>query len=444
MAFASSDLVSKSPGQIPGEGVTDLGQSLPIWSVSPFAALLLCIAVLPLVAEHWWESNRNKALVALVLGIPTAIYVGVQDYHVVFHALHEYVSFIALLGALYVISGGLVLRGDIKATPLVNATFLGVGAVLANFIGTTGAAMLLIRPVLRTNSQRQRISHIPIFFIFIVANMGGLLTPLGDPPLFLGYLRGVPFFWTLRLWLPWLFGVGTVLAMFYVWDRVEYAKESVVAVRRDDRERQPLRLVGGLNFLFLGGVIGGVFLPTPWREIAMIAMAIASIKGTKKALREENRFTYEPIVEVMVLFIGIFLTMAPALEILRVRGAELGLSEQWHFFWATGVLSSFLDNAPTYVSFLSMAQGLSAADLPASGAQFVTSTLNVTHGMLEAISVGAVFMGANSYIGNGPNFMVKAIADEANIRMPSFFGYMLLAAMILWPVYAAATFLFFR
>jgi Na+/H+ antiporter NhaD/arsenite permease-like protein len=416
-------------------GQHEAGTGLPVWTVIPFGALLLCIALLPLIAEHWWESNRNKAIIALVLGLPTAVFMWGQDYHAVLHALHEYVSFIVLLGALYIISGGLVLRGDIRATPGVNTAFLGVGAVLANFIGTTGAAMLLIRPVLRTNSQRKHVRHIPIFFIFIVANMGGMLTPLGDPPLFLGYLRGVPFFWTLQNLMPiWAMGCGIVLLIFYVWDRRLYGRESAQAVALDERERVPLALTGKINVPLLGGVIVGVFLPSPWREVVMASMALVSLKITPKGLREENRFTFHPITEVAVLFIGIFLAMIPALEILRARGAELGLTQNWQFFWATGVLSSFLDNAPTYVSFLSLAQGLG---LPGE-------IVEVPNQMLMAISAGAVFMGANSYIGNGPNFMVKAIADEANLRMPNFFSYMVIAALILWPVFLLVTGVFFR
>ena len=413
---------------------TDLGNNLPLWSVLPFGLLLLCIALLPLLFHHWWESNRNKLIVALLFGLPTAIFIWFKDYHLVLHELHEYTSFIVLLGALFIISGGLVLRGDIKATPGVNTLFLGVGAVLANFIGTTGASMVLIRPMLRTNHERKMIRHIPIFFIFVVANMGGMLTPLGDPPLFLGYLRGVPFFWTLQLAPLWAFGVGVVLAVFYIWDRWAYSKETVADRRFDDIHVVPLSLQGKLNIFFLGGVIGAVFLPSPWRELLMAGMAMLSVRFTATALREENGFTYHPIIEVAALFIGIFLAMIPALAILQARGSDLGLNQPWQFFWCTGILSSFLDNAPTYLTFLSLAQGL--------GLQ--ADVVGVPTIMLKAISAGAVFMGANSYIGNGPNFMVKAIADEAKIRMPNFFAYMLLAAVILWPIFVVVTLVFFR
>jgi Na+/H+ antiporter NhaD/arsenite permease-like protein len=414
-------------------GDAHLGAHLPVWSVLPFAGLLLSIAIFPLLAQHWWESNLHKAIIALVFGIPTALYIWFQDYHLVLHELHEYTSFIVLLGALFIISGGLVLRGDIKASPETNTLFLAIGAVLANFIGTTGASMVLIRPVLRTNSQRRKVLHIPVFFIFVVANMGGMLTPLGDPPLFLGYLRGVPFFWTLKLTPIWAIGVGIVLAVFYVWDRLAYSKEQPTDLHRDVTEKVPLALVGRWNLLLLGGVLFGVFLPSPWREIVMAVMAGVSIVITPRALRKENGFTYHPITEVAVLFIGIFLAMIPALVILQARGGELGMTQPWQFFWATGILSSFLDNAPTYLTFMSLAQGLGMA----------RQIVGMPTIMLKSISAGAVFMGANSYIGNGPNFMVKAIADEANIRMPNFFAYMVLAAIILWPVFLGVTLIFF-
>ncbi|MCA9672645.1 MAG: sodium:proton antiporter [Myxococcales bacterium] len=421
-------------------GKKHIGHTLPMWSVLPFAALLLCIALLPVLAEHWWESNRNKGIVALLLGLPVAIYLWPQDNHAVLHALHEYVAFIALLGALYIISGGLLLRGDIKATPGINATFLGTGAVLANFIGTTGAAMLLIRPLLRTNSQRKHTRHIPIFFIFIVANMGGMLTPLGDPPLFLGFLRGVPFFWTLKLLPIWGTAVGLCLIVFYFWDRRAYAREAAEDLVLDSTQQQPLSLVGKANILLLLGVIASVLVPSMLgvsdivREVGMVLMAVISLVITPKALRKENNFTFHPIVEVAALFIGIFLAMAPATAILQARGAELGMTKVWQFFWATGLLSSFLDNAPTYVSFLSLAQGIGLRG----------DVVGVPTRMLEAISAGSVLMGANSYIGNGPNFMVKAIADEAKIKMPNFFGYMLMAALVLWPIFGVITVVFFR
>jgi Na+/H+ antiporter NhaD/arsenite permease-like protein len=411
----------------------NLGQTVSLAWVLPFAGLLICIAVLPLVMPHRWEHNGVKAVVALGCGLPVAIYVGLVDLNAVLHELHEYVSFIVLLGSLFTISGGLVLRGDIKATPGVNTIFLGVGAVLANFVGTTGASMLLIRPVLRTNSQRKHTRHLPVFFIFLVSNIGGALTPLGDPPLFLGFLRGVPFFWTLRLLPLWALAGGLVLLIFYLWDRRAYGQESAADLQRDESALVPLSLAGKLNLLLLAGVIGAVFLPTPWREIGMAAMAVISVVTTPRELRKENGFSYDPIIEVAVLFLGIFLAMIPALAILQARGGELGLTRPWQFFWVTGALSSFLDNAPTYLTFLSLGQSLK---LPAD-------VVGVPNTLLLAVSAGAVFMGANTYIGNGPNFMVKAIADRTGIKAPSFFGYMAYAMMILIPCFVVVTLVFF-
>jgi Na+/H+ antiporter NhaD/arsenite permease-like protein len=433
-AIVTAGLLVSLPAQAAAATTAALGRTLPLATVAPFVLLLLAIAVLPLVAGHWWERNGNKALVALLLGVPTACYIGLKDYHVVLHALHEYASFIALLGALYVISGGLLLEGDIVARPAVNLSFLAIGAVLANVIGTTGAAMLLIRPLLRTNAAREHVWHIPVFFIFVVANIGGLLTPLGDPPLFLGYLRGVPFAWTLRLLPIWALAVGCVLLVFYLWDRRAYAREPAAALARDEREQVPLRLRGQGNLGLLVLVIASVFFPAPWRELSLVALALVSLRFTPRALRLANGFTLQPIIEVAVLFAGIFLAMVPALEILRARGGELGLSQPWQFFWVTGALSSVLDNAPTYVSFLSLAQGLGLR----------AEVVGVPHLLLEAIAAGAVLMGANSYIGNGPNFMVRAIAEQSGVRMPHFFGYMLLAALVLWPIFGLVTLVFFR
>jgi Na+/H+ antiporter NhaD/arsenite permease-like protein len=353
---------------------------------------------------------------------------------VLLETAEEYASFILLLTALYVIAGGIRLSGDLEATPLVNTAFLAVGGLLASFLGTTGASMLLIRPVLQTNRQRTRITHTVVFFIFLVSNIGGLLTPLGDPPLFLGYLEGVPFAWTFRLWPQWLFAVVALLLAYFVWDSVLYGWEPARAVVRDEAERRPLRLEGTLNFVWLGGVVLGVaFLHAPWREALIVALSLLSLWRTPREVRRANEFTPHPMVEVAVLFLGIFVTMIPSLEMLRTRGGELGVREPWQFFWATGALSSFLDNAPTYLVFLTLAQSLRLAD----------DVVGVPHAILAAISVGAVFMGANTYIGNAPNFMVKAIAEEARVRMPSFFGYMLYSGGILLPLFAAITWLFF-
>ena len=393
--------------------------------VLPFALLLGCIAVLPLLAAHFWEQNRNKALVAGLLSLPVALFLANSFPSGLVHSALEYASFLALLGSLYVIAGGIHVTGDLAATPRVNTAILALGAVLANLVGTTGASMLLIRVLLRTNSERKRTSHVPFFFILIVSNCGGLLTPLGDPPLFLGYLRGVPFTWTLGLFPYWLLANAYLLALFFVVDRRAYHQERGRDIAADITHIEPVRVQGVLNLALLAGVLAAIFAPTPVRELAMVALALLSVFALDPQARQLNKFSYGPIVEVAVLFAGIFITMVPALALLEARGAELGLSAPWHFFLVTGALSSVLDNAPTYLTFLSAAQGLHLAD----------EIVGVPVLHLAAISVGAVFMGANTYIGNGPNFMVKAIAEEAGVKMPSFGGYAVRATLTLLPVY---------
>jgi Na+/H+ antiporter NhaD/arsenite permease-like protein len=423
---------------------------LPVWSVTPFALLLLAIALLPIVAEHWWHDNRNKALIVTLLAVPTAVYLVVVEWSTgqaalaaLGHEMVKYVSFMLLLGSLYVVSGGIVVAGDIEGKPLTNTAFLALGSVLANLIGTTGASVLLIRPLLRINRRRQFTRHLPIFFIYTVSNLGGLLTPLGDPPLFLGFLNNVPFFWTLRLWPEWLLVNGLVLGIFVTWDTLAYRRESAEARVQNVETPEPLQLKGVLNLLLLGGVIAGVLLqgaltdPGPWGELVgglvMGAMALLSLKLTPTALREANGFTWGPIVEVAILFIGIFVAMVPALELLKLHGTEFGVSEPWQYFWLTGGLSGFLDNAPTYMAFATMAAGEHDLGWLARN--------NPT--LLQAISCGAVFMGALTYIGNGPNFMVKAIADQIGYKMPSFFGYLAVACVVLIPVFLLVTLVFF-
>ena len=414
--------------------MTDPAISLAVHTVLPFVAMLLAIAVLPLWVPAWWEHNRNKLLVSAVLGLPVLALYLVRQPSAVLHVAEDYVSFIVLLAGLYVISGGVLLRGDLVATPAVNATFLAGGALLASLVGTTGASMLLIRPLLQTNRERRHTVHTVVFFIFLVSNVGGMLTPLGDPPLFLGYLEGVPFTWTLRLWPHWLLMIGTLLVVYVVWDSAAYAREPLEAIQRDRVEIEPLRLRGGLNALWLLGVVAAVaLLRAPLREVAIVALAGLSLWRTPGAVRRANRFTIGPMVEVAVLFAGIFLTMLPAIELLRTRGGELGVREPWQFFWATGLLSSFLDNAPTYVTFLALAQGLGLA----------REVVGVPASLLAAISVGAVAMGANTYIGNAPNFMVKAIAEEAGVKMPSFLGYLLYSGAVLIPLFVLVTLVFF-
>jgi Na+/H+ antiporter NhaD/arsenite permease-like protein len=407
---------------------------LPLYSVLPFVAMLLAIAFGPLWLPRWWESNRNKLVVSGVLGTPVLVLYLVREPGALTHMAGDYVSFIILLAGLYVIAGGVLLTGDLEASPSVNTTFLAGGGVLASLIGTTGASMLLIRALLQTNRERTRVTHTVIFFIFIVSNIGGMLTPLGDPPLFLGYLQGVPFTWTLRLWLPWLTMTGTLLIVYFVWDSLQYRREPRAARRLDRTQIEPLRIRGSVNAIWLAGVVAAVaFLHEPAREVAILALAAISLWRTSREIRRANQFTAYPMVEVAVLFLGIFLTMIPALELLHVRGGELGVREPWQFFWTAGALSSFLDNAPTYLTFLALAQSLG---LPAE-------VVGVPHVILAAISVGAVAMGANSYIGNAPNFMVKAIAEAASVRMPSFFGYMAYSGVVLIPLFIVVTFLFF-
>jgi len=403
-----------------------LGETLPLWSVLPFVGLLLSIALIPLFRPLWWE--EHYAQVSLAFGVPVALYFLFADWPELARTLRDYVGFIILLGALFSIAGGILVRGDFPPTPWVNAVFLAIGAVIANLIGTTGASMLLVRPLLRANAKRPRNAHVVVFFIFLVSNIGGLLTPLGDPPLFLGFLHGVPFFWTLRLWPVWLVTVGLVLTTFIAIDLWHWREEAV-----HPREELIFAIRGGHNLIFLGGVVGAVFLPAPWREILMLLMAVLSYRLTAESIHAENGFTFRPIKEVAILFIGIFMSMMPALSILEAHGARTGLSQPWHFFWATGLLSSFLDNAPTYLTFLSAAHGLG---LPAEVG-------GIPAKLLAAVSAGAVLMGANSYIGNGPNFMVKAIAEEQGVRMPSFLGYMVYSGAILIPVFVVVTFVFF-
>jgi Na+/H+ antiporter NhaD/arsenite permease-like protein len=439
------------------------GWKPPLFSVTGFVLMLLSIAIIPLVKPHWWEHNKNRAIVSAILGVPLAVYVISNDWVALLHTMHEYEQFIILLGSLFVISGGILLTGDVQATPRNNVIFLAMGSVLASFIGTTGAAMLLIRPLLTTNRERKYVMHTVIFFIFIIANIGGCLTPLGDPPLFLGYLKGVPFTWTFRLWHIWLPTVLWLLALYFAIDTYLFnKKETPEAKAWDATDIKPLKLQGGLNFLFLLGVILSIyFYPDmvkimvgplgishhlaeyiPVREAIMITMAVLSWKTTNMEFRRAQNFTFGPILEVAILFSAIFVTMIPALIILKNWGPTSPINEPWHFFWAAGSLSSFLDNAPTYLVFLSLGEGQGVPE----GVLGVTlfSGGAVKQVTLMAISVGAVFMGANTYIGNAPNFMVKSIAEENKIKMPSFFGYMAWSVGILIPTFIVITLIFFR
>ncbi len=430
------------------------------WSMIPFGLMLLTIAIAPLIAEHWWESNRHKLTVALFLGIPTAICLiwGGMVHDLEHQLFGDYVPFIVLLLALYVITGGIHLSGDIKAKPWVNTTFLGLGWVLASIMGTTGAAMLLIRPLLTTNQQREHRVHTVLFFIALCANCGGLLTPLGDPPLFMLFLRGAEFTWFTSMWLPWLFTGGLLLAIYFALDTYYYNKEHWTSLSADYRERVPLRLGGSWNFLYLAGVVltvafvnagsipemGAENAPL-WlkylREIILLSLTALSLYTTKKKVRYElNKFTWGPIIEVAVLFLGIFTTMTPALAYLNANAASLGLSETWQFYYSTGLLSSFLDNTPTAVAFHSVATGLTLDQMATFGSSMVAGIPEI---LLTAICIGSVFFGAMTYIGNGPNFMVKAIAEESGVKMPSFFGYMCkFSLIVLLPIYILVQLIF--
>jgi Na+/H+ antiporter NhaD/arsenite permease-like protein len=423
-----------------------LSAQLPLASALPFVVLLLAIAFAPLVAPQWWHHNRNKALLALVVAAPVAVYLGVTAPHLLLEKAHEYAGFIVVIGALFVISGGIHIQGSLSGTPLVNTGMLGIGAVLANLVGTTGASVLLIRPLLRANKRRKRVAHIVIFFIFTVANCGGLLTPIGDPPLLLGFLKGVPFDWTLRLWPQWLMVNGILLVIFNLWD--------TWALNRDEQElpgsqheqvliHEPLRIQGGVEMLVLVGVVATIL--TSGSFIVILALAAIGYFAGSQVRRTKNAFTLGPIIEVAILFAGIFVTMAPVLELLNAwaQRPDFGLTQPMHFFWLTGALSSVLDNAPTYLAFAAAAAGLQgvAPHGPYIGALALDPQAAK---LLAAISTGAVFMGANTYIGNAPNFMVKAIAEENGVKMPTFFGYMAYSVGILLPILVLVSLVFFR
>lgn len=446
-----------------------LGKELPLWSVIPFAGILLSIALFPLFAPHFWHSHFPKvsAFWALVFAIPFLI---VYENEAVYEILHiyfiDYIPFIMLLWALFTISGGIMVKGTLRGTPIVNTIMLLIGTIIASWVGTTGASMLLIRPLLRANVQRKRKVHIVVFFIFLVSNIGGSLTPLGDPPLFLGFLHGVPFFWTFNIF-PHMAFVSIILLMgFFVFDYIIYRQEEVSKESIKEGVVEPIRVEGLLNLVFLGGVLGAVLLSGFWlgseltvfgihlhvqnlvRDGLMLLMGMFSMLFTAKKLREENEFTWFPIKEVAYLFAGIFMTIIPALTILKA-GTEGSLKflleavkEPHHYYWITGILSSFLDNAPTYLTFLNSALGNFFPGLPEL--EGVHSLIAQKEIFLKAISAGAVFMGANTYIGNAPNFMVKSIAEENGIPMPSFFGYMIKYSIpILIPLFVLVTLIFF-
>lgn len=444
----------------------DGSQLSVLWGV-PFAGVLLSIALMPLLAPSFWHHHFGKVAAAwgLAFLVPFALTFGfpAAGAAVVHAALAEYIPFIILLTALFTVAGGIFVRGNLHGSPGLNTGLLATGAVLASFMGTTGASMLLIRPLIRANDNRKHQVHVVVFFIFIVSNAGGALTPLGDPPLFLGFLKGVDFFWTVtHLWGQTLFMVGTLLALFYAIDWFYFHKREEVRPVDPTPDTTRLGFEGAVNFALLGGVVGLVLLSGLWkspvvfniagtevglpgivRDVGLIVITLVSLRITPKSAHEGNQFGWGPMLEVAKLFAAIFLTIIPVIAMLRagvdgpfgaiVRAVTRadGSPDPAMYFWATGALSSFLDNAPTYLVFFNTAGGDPAV---------LMTTLATT---LVAVSAGAVFMGANTYIGNAPNLMVKAIAEDRGVKMPSFFGYMLWSCGILLPLFGLMTWIWF-
>ena len=479
-----------SPASHSASGSHKISYSVPPLLMIPFAALLLAIAVMPFINKHFWE--HNYPYISYALGIFVVFYylfvLGATTK--VMHTMLEYISFIALIGSLFVVTGGIVIKLKNDGNPVINSAVLFIGSVLANIIGTTGASMLLIRPFIRINHRRIR-PYLIVFFIFTISNIGGALTPIGDPPLFLGYLQGVPFFWVIEHVIQmWGVAIFLVIGIFFAVDYFYFSKDKVEGLEKkanaisehasemnsaeeknketgiaahekkeskkkkkhkkheeeddgilpDEDETLKFKLLGVTNFLFLFIILVAVFLPTPWREIIMLACAVAAYRSTPKKNHIENGFNFEPIREVAILFIGIFATMMPALDWLEVNAAALGIKTPGQFYWGSGMLSGFLDNAPTYLNFLSAAKGLNGVE-HVSG---LLATAELSQYVI-AISLGSVFFGAMTYIGNGPNFMVKNISEQMNVKMPSFFGYVFIYSLpVLIPVFALVWALFLR
>ena len=425
---------------------------IPSWVLIPFVIQLLTIAILPLTRfAEWWESNLHKLYVSLVLGGFVAVWFLIQGHaHEIVHQIvYDYVPFILLLAALFTTTGGICIKGDLKATPTTNTIILAIGWVLASFMGTTGAAMLLIRLLLQTISQRKYKAHTVMFFIAIVANCGGLLTPLGDPPLFLLFQKGAPFGWFMSMLPEWGTTGALLLLIYWLMDTYYYRKEPWHLLSADHREQTPVTATGLINIVWLLCVvastmfINSTYIPAmgvddaPWylrllREWAFILIILLSVLTTKRAVRKDNEFSWTPILEVACVFCGIFATMTPALLFLQQH--PLPVTQPWQFVYATGSLSAFLDNAPTAMVFHA-----TATTLPVTGA----AVAGISEVLLRAICMGAVFFGSLTYIGNGPNFMVKSIAEQSGIKMPSFFGYMLKFSLVIClPVYIVVQLLF--
>lgn len=464
---------------------------VPVWAGIPFVLLLACIAILPLVRRHWWETFYPAISIGLAVVTVAYYLIVLRETHPIVQSGFEYVSFMALIGSLYVIAGGIHIRLRGRSRPLTNVVFLAIGALVANLVGTTGASMIMIRPFIRVNKYRMKAYHI-VFFIFIVSNVGGALTPVGDPPLFVGYLKGIPFFWSVtNLWYIWLSAVGAILMVFYIIDRREFSRLNKGQQEFAEEVGEEGEVVGLHNIFFLAIVLAAVFIQHPLflREAVMVGAAAGSYFTTRSDIHKKNDFDFVPIKEVAILFAGIFMTMVPALEWMSQNAAAFGLDSAGQFYWATGALSSVLDNTPTYLNFLSAAVGTFAKGgiihnvlgaiqshggsldvaqyapdvrktaalmisyhpgLVASGGatadQVSTAYLLATKKiMVQAISVGAVFFGAMTYIGNGPNFMVKSIAEQAGVRCPSFISYVMKYSLpVLLPVLFMVWLLFFR
>jgi Na+/H+ antiporter NhaD/arsenite permease-like protein len=410
-------------------------ESFPLWTMAPFPALVLAIAVLPIALPRLWE---RRGLQVLTVGLCALPVLGFFAVHARYADLREagtsYASFVVTLGALYVTSGGIMLTGDMEAKPATNVALVLLGAVLASVVGTTGASMLLIRPLLSTNRQREHKAHLVPFFIVAVANAGGLLTPLGDPPLLVGYIGGVPFFWTLRLFPAWLLYVGTSCLALYFIDRRAYGRESDAALARDRSERSPIRVRGKRSILLLLAIVPAALLPPGYREVALVAIGATAYASTPRSLHQANGFTFAPIADVAIIFAGLFACLGPIQAALVSAAPSLPLHRGWELFWASGLLSSVLDNAPTYTAFAALARGVSA------GAPSLVA--GVAPWKLAAVSVGSVVMGATTYIGNGPNLMVKAIAERENFPTPGFFRYALFALAVMAPAHAIVTTVF--
>ena len=462
-----------------GHGVD--GARLPLWWIIPFVGILLSIAIFPLVFDsHFLVHHGGKMSLAwaLIFAVPYLIAFRGEAFYDILHIyLIDYIPFIILLWGLFTVAGGILVRGTLRGTPIVNTLLLLIGTAIASWVGTTGASMLLIRPLIRANEYRRSKVHLVIFFIFLVSNIGGSLTPLGDPPLFLGFLHGVPFFWTTTALFPHMLFISVILiVLFFVVDTFMFKREGGVVP--DDGTNEPIRVEGLFNLIFLFGIVAAVLMSGTFkwgevnilgvhvywqniaRDVLIVVMGLLSLKFTPFSgeLRQANEFSWEPIEEVAKVFAGIFITIIPALAILKagdegdLRGLIGAMKEPLHYFWITGILSSFLDNAPTYLTFFNTALGkleLTAQPDIVIVPQILSGQLTGKEHLefirlLTAISVGAVFMGANTYIGNAPNFMVKAIAEQSGIRMPSFFGYMLWSIVILFPLFVIVTFVFLR